>query len=115
MLLKKSSEGGTVVGGTRQPGDLNSDPDPSTHHKMLSDLEKTYPQILTETHPDGERQGTFKVFREVVGRRPIRSGGPRIEWDDGRAGLIHAYGLGGRGYECSWGVAETVRELVKRH
>jgi len=77
---------------------------------MLRNLKETYPQIL----PEGQE---FKVIREVVGRRPIREGGPRLEYEEvgGNKGLVHAYGLGGRGYECSWGVSETVKDLLDQH
>ena len=77
---------------------------------MLKSLRETYPQIL----PEGQ---DFKVIRDVVGRRPIREGGPRLEYEEaaGNKVLVHAYGLGGRGYECSWGVAETVKDLLVQH
>jgi hypothetical protein len=77
---------------------------------MLKNLKETYPQIL----PKGQ---DFKVLRDVVGRRPIREGGPRLECEElaGNKVLVHAYGLGGRGYECSWGVAETVKDLLDQH
>ncbi len=77
---------------------------------MLRNLKETYPQILREGQ-------VFKVIRDAVGRRPIREGGPRLEYEEvaGNRALVHAYGLGGRGYECSWGVAETVRDLLYQH
>lgn len=28
--------------------------------------------------------------------------------------IVHAYGLGGRGFELSWGVAEHVQQLVEK-
>lgn len=57
-----------------------------------------------------------QVIRDVVGRRPTRRGGARLEREEIAPGkvVVHAYGLGGRGFEMSWGVAETVVELVGR-
>lgn len=56
-----------------------------------------------------------RVLRDIVGRRPTRKGGMRLEKEmlshDCR--VIHAYGLGGRGYELSWGVAEAVLKFVE--
>lgn len=53
------------------------------------------------------------VLADIVGRRPTRKGGMRLEREDVRGGtVIHAYGVGGRGYEVSWGVAEAVFELM---
>lgn len=68
----------------------------------------------------------FSVIRDVVGRRPAREGGTRVEVErvdvvapdtlDGqkreKKTIVHAYGLGGRGFELSWGVAEEVRALM---
>ena len=62
---------------------------------------------------------TIEVIHDVVGFRPTREGGMRIELEKANSGemagnsLVHAYGAGGRGYEISWGVAEEVAEIVK--
>lgn len=70
--------------------------------------------------------GPLQPLGDIVGRRPTRQGGIRLEREEIPAGdikglqddvsrsVIHAYGLGGRGYELSWGVAEEVLELVKQ-
>lgn len=57
------------------------------------------------------------MIRDIVGRRPAREGGVRIEVEDvdvdGLQGrIVHGYGAGGRGYELSWGVARDVAALV---
>lgn len=55
------------------------------------------------------------MIRDIVGRRPAREGGVRIEVEkvgEGRT-IVHGYGAAGRGYEISWGVAEDVVSLVK--
>lgn len=62
---------------------------------------------------------TVRVISDVVGRRPTRQGGMRLEVEKpgeprntrGEV-LIHAYGAGGRGYEISWGVADEVVEMA---
>lgn len=61
-----------------------------------------------------ESGGKFDVIRDIVGRRPAREGGTRIEVEklvDGKS-LVHAYGVGGRGFELSRGVAEDVVGLM---
>jgi D-amino-acid oxidase len=70
--------------------------------------------------------GPLQPLGDIVGRRPTRHGGIRLEREEVPAGsikglqddaarlVVHAYGLGGRGYELSWGVAEEVLELVKQ-
>ena len=53
----------------------------------------------------------FRIIADIVGRRPTRQGGLRLEGQRLKimAGVVvHAYGLGGRGYELSWGVADRV-------
>lgn len=69
------------------------------------------------------------MIRDIVGRRPARDGGMRIEIEtvgdggdgDGKekaiipsSAIVHAYGAGGRGFELSWGVAEDVLGLMLR-
>ena len=67
-----------------------------------------YPAILG-------KEGKFDVIRDVVGRRPARDGGMRLEVEQGPDGrkVVHAYGAGGRGIELSWGVAEEMWKMVK--
>lgn len=70
---------------------------------MLANASKWFPFTA-------ESRGEFDVIRDIVGRRPARDGGMRIEAErapDGRT-VVHAYGAAGRGYEISRGVAEDV-------
>lgn len=72
---------------------------------------------------DPQKARDVKVIADVVGRRPTRDGGVRIEVEekqltgtDGelRTGhVLHAYGAGGRGYEISWGVANEVQYIAE--
>jgi len=74
----------------------------------------------------------YELLARIIGRRPARTFGPRIEIDtcsthesvassSQRAGdvpnalplLIHAYGHGGQGYQSSWGTAVVVVELLR--
>lgn len=98
--------GGTVIGGTKEPNDWSATPSESVRKELLSKFEATYPAI-TKDEP-------FQVLKDIVGRRPTRHGGIRLckEALDSDKKIIHAYGLGGRGYELSWGVAQQVSKLV---
>jgi glycine/D-amino acid oxidase-like deaminating enzyme len=110
--VPRNFEGGTVIGGTKEPDNWSAEPSLEVRETLLSKFAATYPKILGE-------KGGFQVVRDIVGRRPTRHGGPRIEAEEikpeqdkpGRV-VVHAYGLGGRGYELSWGVADEVLELV---
>lgn len=115
--------GGTIVGGTKEVGDWEPRPRPETRTKLLRDFAETWPAILDFAgEADGKGDGAavdpekgFRVVGDVVGRRPTRQGGIRLEkeiLDDGKKTIVHAYGLGGRGYELSWGVAGRVVALL---
>ncbi|KAH9906321.1 FAD dependent oxidoreductase [Xylariomycetidae sp. FL2044] len=105
--VPRNFEGGTVIGGTKEPNNWDPNPSPEVRETLLKDFAATYPQIL-----DGD--GKYRVIRDIVGRRPTRKGGMRLEKElvDGNKCVIHAYGLGGRGYELSWGVAGGVASLL---
>ncbi|KAH8801451.1 FAD dependent oxidoreductase superfamily [Xylogone sp. PMI_703] len=118
FAIPRPLEGGTIIGGTKQPHDWNPNPLPETRKTLLSNAAKWFP-----FPPNGPR--TFDVVRDIVGRRPAREGGFRLEAEvidvvasDGskRIGnVIHAYGIGGRGVELSWGIADdAVGVLLKK-
>ncbi|BCR90016.1 FAD-dependent oxidoreductase [Aspergillus chevalieri] len=99
--------GGTIIGGTKEPNNWDPNPSPQTRAKILSNAAKWFPFTA-------QSQGKFDVIRDIVGRRPAREGGMRIEIEriaDGKT-VVHAYGAGGRGFELSVGVAEDVVDLM---
>ncbi|KAF6844180.1 FAD dependent oxidoreductase superfamily protein [Colletotrichum musicola] len=107
FCVPRNFDGGTIVGGTKEPDNWDAEPSLEVREKLLKDFAATYPLILGES-------GEYRVLKDIVGRRPTRKGGMRLEKEDvgdGRA-IVHAYGLGGRGFEMSWGVAEGVVELL---
>ncbi|KAI0203452.1 nucleotide-binding domain-containing protein [Astrocystis sublimbata] len=105
--IPRGFEGGTIVGGTKIPNYWNPNPSLEVRGQLLTRFAATCPDILG---PDGK----YTVIRDIVGRRPTRRGGMRLETEiaQGNKCIIHAYGLGGRGYELSWGVAHRVSELL---
>jgi D-amino-acid oxidase len=107
--VPRSFEGGTVIGGTKEPNNWETKPSLELRETLLKKFAATYPPVLG-------KEGKFRVLRDIVGRRPTRKGGMRLEREvtkDEKC-IIHAYGLGGRGYELSWGVAERVAELLPK-
>ncbi|KAL2021415.1 hypothetical protein VTK56DRAFT_7168 [Thermocarpiscus australiensis] len=121
FCVPRGFDGGTVVGGTKEPDDWDPAPSPRVRDELLRRLAETYPRILLPSPPGGgggggEGPGMMTVIRDIVGRRPTRKGGPRVAGEVlPEAGFVmHAYGLGGRGYELSWGVAEAVVEGVEK-
>lgn len=121
FLVPRFFNGGTIVGGTKEPDDWRSEPDLSTRLRMLAAGRalETYAQS-TASRGETKRTTGFNVLSDVVGRRPTRNGGPRLEVEHKylanrkrqEAWVVHAYGVGGRGFEISWGVAEEVAEKI---
>lgn len=119
FIIPRFFDGGTVVGGTKQPGNWTVEPDIATREKLLSEGGKIAGMAMGSKGASND----VKVIADIVGRRPMREGGMRIEVErpraagsSGRGGevpIVHAYGAGGRGFEISWGVAEEVADLVK--
>ncbi|OAQ76579.1 FAD dependent oxidoreductase superfamily protein [Purpureocillium lilacinum] len=106
FAVPRGFDGGTVIGGTKEPDDWDPEPSPEVRAQLLDRFAATYPAVLAD--------GPYRVVRDIVGRRPTRRGGMRLEAEElGRRRVVHAYGLGGRGYELSWGVAEAVLALLK--
>jgi len=68
-----------------------------------------YPEILN-------KDGKFDVIQDIVGRRPMRQGGLKLERQavSRQRTIVHAYGAGGRGWELSWGIAQKVASMVEK-
>ena len=108
FLIPRPCGGGTIVGGSKEIDDMEEKPRLETREKLLRQAVKYFPDYVG-------REDDFEIASDNVGRRPYREGGLRLEseaLEDGRRRIIHAYGVGGRGYETSWGIAERVLELM---
>ncbi|KID92788.1 FAD dependent oxidoreductase superfamily [Metarhizium guizhouense ARSEF 977] len=122
FLIPRFFNGGTIVGGTKEPDDWRHTPCVPTRKKLLEEGLKIEP--LSHGDDKIHPKKTIKevgVISDIVGRRPTRHGGMRIEIEERRIphpnkdmnrSVIHAYGAGGRGYEISWGVANEVLTLA---
>ncbi|KAJ5900911.1 uncharacterized protein N7473_004981 [Penicillium subrubescens] len=107
FCIPRPLDGGTVIGGTKQPHDWDPNPSPEIRAQLLSNASKWFPFTA-------ESKGQFDVVRDIVGRRPAREGGMRIEVEqvEDSKSIVHAYGAGGRGFELSRGVAEDATALM---
>ncbi|KAL4930972.1 FAD-dependent oxidoreductase [Aspergillus undulatus] len=108
FCIPRPLEGGTIIGGTKQVNDWDPNPSLATRETLLRNATKWFP------FAEGSKK-EFDVIRDIVGRRPAREGGMRIEREEvgQRRTVVHGYGAAGRGFEISWGVAEDVVKLVK--
>lgn len=113
FLVPRGFNGGTIVGGTKEPNDWSTEARPETREYLLQRGRGLRP-FASAT---GTAKDSLNVIADVVGRRPTREGGVRLEkeviGDNKDHVIIHAYGTGGRGYELSWGIASEVATLVE--
>lgn len=110
FIIPRPLEGGTIIGGTKEPNNWDDTPSPETRERLLAMAAKMYPPILWS-------KGKFDVITDIVGRRPAREGGLRLESETMEGDLkgkriIHAYGAEGSGYALSWGIAEEVVKMA---
>jgi D-amino-acid oxidase len=90
-----------VLGGTFQPDDWNTTPDPATREAILARCRMLVPDLAYAP-----------IVGEKVGLRPARHGGPRVEAEAVDGGtIVHAYGHGGAGMTLSWGCADEIVRL----
>ncbi|CAG9982834.1 unnamed protein product [Clonostachys byssicola] len=119
FIIPRFFSGGTVIGGTKEPHDWRQLPDSVTRRRLLAGVEELKPYALSSG--SSRQPEKISVIQEIVGRRPAREGGLRLETEfpgntystESKIPVIHAYGAGGRGFEISWGVADRVAELAR--
>ena len=91
-----------VLGGTRQAGNWDVQPDPAATERILGQCRDLEPKLAG-----------CAVDRVRVGLRPGRSE-VRVEAEETGDGIIvHNYGHGGSGFTLSWGCAEDAAALVR--
>ena len=107
FLIPRPGVGGTIVGGSKEVGDFETQSRPETRVRLLEQAVKYFPKFIDDVKK-------FEVVKDNVGRRPWREGGLRIETESLPSGrlIVHGYGAGGRGYELSWGAAARIIDLV---
>ncbi|MGH3734325.1 MAG: FAD-dependent oxidoreductase [Micromonosporaceae bacterium] len=91
-----------VVGGTSEPGEWSTRPDPEAAAAILARAVTLVPALADAP-----------VLRHRAGLRPAR---PAIRCEARQAGsrvTVHCYGHGGAGVTVSWGCAEEVLRYVR--
>lgn len=108
-IMMRPAGGGTVLGGCYRKNVWRSQPDPS----MAARIMKRAVEICPELVKPGQGAEGLGVIRHVVGLRPLRVGGVRLEKEviDG-VKVVHNYGAGGFGYQASYGMATYAVRLV---
>lgn len=116
VIVPRPNGGGTLIGGSKEPGNYDTSPNEEITKWIIESVSKLSPDLL-ETHPDAEagKRG-LDVTHVTIGRRPLRKGGVRIEYEAAAQGgvpVVHCYGAGGSGYKISWGAAGKVLKIVE--
>lgn len=102
--IPRMNSGGVIIGGVAQEGNLDSEPDASVRTDILRRIKLVLPGQYNDIDVDEY------VLRDLVGFRPSRKDGYRLERE---GDVVHAYGFGSLGYTYCYGVALKVRELVR--
>lgn len=106
-LIPRPGNGGLIIGGCQQPNNSSYEVDQNLATKMLTWAKTLYPGVFPADHE-------FEVIQHNVGLRPSRKGGVRIESERvGERLYIHGYGIGGWGYQASWGIGLKMRNLLE--
>ena len=107
-IMQRAAGGGTVLGGTYQKGNWESQPDPNQALRIMKRAVEICPALT-----GGKGVEALSVIRHGVGLRPLRTGGVRIEKEKIEdVWVVHNYGHGGWGYQASYGCAEGAVELA---
>lgn len=129
--------GEVILGGTREEGDWTPYPRADTARKILQQAQTVCPELVPEhlrkstcqinralcnalASEDFEPRGPIDglVIDHLVGFRPSRTGGTRLEREDvplgeGKTCVVHNYGHGGAGWQSSWGCAQDAVALLE--
>ena len=102
-MIPRPYEGGVILGGVTQIEDTRAAPDVALRADILQRVNAMTNGAFewVDLGPD--------VARDIVGFRPARKGGLRLERE---GDVVHAYGVGALGYVYAFGVAQRVVELV---
>ncbi|KAG6908922.1 hypothetical protein DXG01_002700 [Tephrocybe rancida] len=128
IIPRRSGE--VVIGGTREVNDWwgqTIEPRPETSLDIKRRALSLFPEISPQSARTNGRVPVPAdldpiVLREVVGFRPARKSGLKLERGDdlvvsstgsGRIPVLHNIGHSGAGWQSCWGCADTVLEMVK--
>lgn len=108
-VMTRAAGGGTILGGSYQLGNWESQVDPGLAVRIMKRAVKVCPGLTG----GGDVEG-LDIVRHGVGLRPVRLGGTRVERERiGGVWVVHNYGAGGAGYQSSYGCAADAVGLVE--
>lgn len=102
-------EGGGIIGGCFLPDNWSTVVDPELSKRILERAKKYIPELTDPMFGNGPE---IDVIEDYAALRPGRRGGVRIERE---GSIIHNYGIGGAGYQASFGLANEVVRLTEEY
>ncbi|KAK5058792.1 hypothetical protein LTR84_011056 [Exophiala bonariae] len=107
-VMSRAAGGGTILGGSYQKGNWESQVDPSLAVRIMKRAVELCPALT-----GGKGIEHLDIIRHGVGLRPVREGGARIEKQRiNNVWVVHNYGHGGAGYQSSYGCAQAAIQLI---
>ncbi|TNY24248.1 FAD dependent oxidoreductase [Rhodotorula diobovata] len=112
------ASGEVIIGGTREVDDWETQPREETTRDILRRALEICPALALPPHATEPVELAELVTGAVVGFRPTRDGGIRLEAETLKldAGedltVVHCYGHGGFGWQSMWGSAEETARIV---
>jgi D-amino-acid oxidase len=108
-VMVRAAGGGTILGGCYQEGNWESQPDVNLAQRIMRRAVELCPAL-----GNGKGLEGLDIVRHSVGLRPVREGGTRLgaSWVD-KVLVVHNYGHGGYGYQCSYGCSVEAIKIVE--
>lgn len=111
------ASGEVIIGGTREVDDYHPRPRPETTTDIIRRALEICPSLALPPSSTVPIDVRSIVEAEVVGFRPTRDAGIRLEAeelksDDGTLLVVHNYGHGGYGWQSMWGCAEEAAKIM---
>lgn len=111
-VINRPCDGGCILGGTKYIDDWDPEPREADKQSIIERARVLFPELFVKENPDGTKDVDF--IKSVVGFRPARKGGSRVELERvDKKLLVHAYGIGGMGFEASFGMALHAAKLLE--
>ncbi|KAL8959800.1 MAG: hypothetical protein Q9193_003395 [Seirophora villosa] len=108
-LMQRAAGGGTLLGGSYQRGNWDSQLDPNLAVRIMKRAVELCPALT-----GGKGIEHLDIVRQGVGLRPHRHGGTRIEKERiNGVWTVHNYGHGGFGYQSSYGCSRKAVEIIR--
>lgn len=102
-------DGYSIMGGIMVPNDWSNTVSPKVSESIMNNIARFVPEFST-------KENMHKLY-DYAALRPGRKGGVRVEYKEyygGELKIVHNYGIGGAGYQASYGLSAEVAQLASK-